>query len=116
MFAYLRGTITQKNADSVVLEVNGVGYEVFVPDIISQRLGMQSTAMLLTYCYIREDAFTIYGFLRDEEKALFISLLGVSGIGPKAAMAVLSRMSPQEFGRAVMENDVTASAEKSSIL
>ncbi|GMW02515.1 MAG: Holliday junction ATP-dependent DNA helicase RuvA [Candidatus Hydrogenedentota bacterium] len=108
MYAYLRGTVTEKNIDHVVLEVGGVGYQVFAPDLVRQRLALQTTATLQTYCYIREDAFNIYGFLRTDEKALFIALLGITGIGPKAAMAIMSVMSPQAFGQAVMNHDVTA--------
>jgi len=63
---------------------------------------------LLTYCHIREDAFQIFGFLREEEKSLFVSLLGVTGIGPKVSLAILSAMSASQFAQAVRENDVAA--------
>ncbi len=108
MFAFLRGVVAAKTADHIQLDVNGVGYEVFVPDSVHRRLRPDQEATLLTYCNIREDAFQIYGFLREEEKTLFILLLGISGIGPKVALAILSAMSPPEFGRAIMDSDVTA--------
>jgi Holliday junction DNA helicase RuvA len=63
---------------------------------------------LLTYCHIREDAFLIFGFLREEERALFTMLLSISGVGPKVALAVLSSLPVAEFGRAVLDNDVKA--------
>ena len=108
MFAYLRGIVAAKGLDHIQLDVNGVGYEVFVPNIVHRRLKPEQGVTLLTYCNIREDAFQIFGFLRREEKTVFTLLLGVSGIGPKVAIAVLSAMTPQDFGRAVTESDVSA--------
>lgn len=108
MFAFLRGVVAAKTADHVELDVNGVGYEVFVPDSVHNRLHLDQPVTLLTYCHIREDAFHIFGFLKEEEKSLFIMLLGISGIGPKVALAILSTLSPSEFGRAILDSDVTA--------
>ena len=108
MFAFLRGTVARKTVNHVELDVGGVGYEVWVPDSVHRRLAPDQTVSLLTYCHIREDAFQIFGFLREEEKALFKTLLTVSGVGPKVALAILSMMSPGDFGRAVLDNDVTA--------
>lgn len=115
MFAFLRGTIANKPLGRVSLDVAGVGYEVFVPDAVHRRLTVGATATLLTYCHIREDAFQIFGFLREEEKTLFMMLLDVSGIGPKVSLAVLSAMSPAEFGRAIRENDVNAFTKISGV-
>jgi len=108
MFAFLRGTVARKTVNHVELDVRGVGYEVWVPDSVHRRLVPDQTVSLLTYCHIREDTFQIFGFLREEEKALFKTLLTVSGVGPKVALAILSMMSPGDFGRAVLDNDVTA--------
>ena len=107
MFAFLRGTVARKVLGHIELDVNGVGYEVFVPDSVHRKLAVDQDATLLTHCHIREDAFLIFGFLREDEKALFKSLLGITGIGPKVALAVLSGMGVAEFGHAVMNNDVT---------
>lgn len=108
MYAFLRGAIALKYKGYLVVDVNGVGYEVFVPDTVYRRLQLQQDATLLTYCHIREDLFQIFGFLKEEEKALFIQLLGINKIGPKVALAVLSTMSVQEFSRAIQHNDVDA--------
>ena len=108
MFAFLRGIVARKTAGHIELDVGGVGYEVFVPDSAHRRLVPDQEATLLTYCHIREDVFQIFGFLREDDRALFKTLLGLSGVGPKVALAVLSMMSPAEFGRAIFENDVTA--------
>ena len=108
MFAFLRGIVAAKTVQHVHLDVNGVGYRIFVPDSVHRRLRSGQETTLQTYCHIREDAFQIYGFLRDEEKTLFTLLLGISGIGPKVALAILSAMSPAEFGRAILDSDVKA--------
>jgi len=108
MFAFLRGTVATKGVDRIALDVNGAGYEVFVSDSVQRRLRQGQDATLLTHCHIREDAFQIFGFLRQEEKALFHLLTSVSGIGPKVALNVLSAMNPAEFGRAIHDSDVDA--------
>lgn len=115
MFAFLRGIVTRIAADHIELDVGGLGYEVHAPESVHRKLAVNEEATLLTYCHIREDAFQIYGFLREEEKALFKMLLGVSGIGPKASLAVLSAMSPADFKRAVLDNDVNAFSKVSGI-
>ena len=108
MYAFLRGTVARKTLDHVELDVNGVGYEITVPESVYRKLGVNREATLLTYCHIREDSFQIFGFLREEEKTLFRMLLGITGVGPKVAVAILSGLSVSEFGRAVTDNDVTA--------
>ncbi len=115
MFAFLRGTVATKGIDQIALDVNGVGYEVLVPDSVHRRLRPGQETTLLTYCHIREDAFHIFGFLHPEEKALFHLLIGVSGIGPKVAISILSAMTPQEFGRAIHNSDVSAFTRVSGV-
>jgi len=108
MFRFLRGTVAEKNVDCIALDVGGIGYEIYVPDTVAHRLAVDQTTTLLTYCHIREDAFLIFGFLREEEKALFTTLLTINKVGPKVALAILSGFSPSDFGRAVLDNDVDA--------
>lgn len=115
LFAFLRGNVAEKTPGEVVLDVNGVGYQVFVSDRVWERLSLDTSALLLTYCHIREDSFQIFGFLRQEEKAVFKLLLGISGVGPKVALAVLSTLGVREFRRAVLENDVTAITRVSGV-
>lgn len=115
MFAFLRGAVAVKGAGVIALDVGGVGYEVHVPDPVHRRLALGQEVTLLTHCHIREDAFTIFGFLREDEKRVFDMLLGVSGIGPKLAMAVVSAMSTAEFGRALLESDVDAFTKISGV-
>jgi len=115
MFAFLRGVVARKGLTHVELDVNGVGYHVFVPEGVYRKLAVDSETTLLTHCHIREDAFQIYGFLREEERSLFVTLLSLSGIGPKLAMGILSALSVQAFGRAVMQNDVAALTRVSGV-
>ncbi len=115
MFAFLRGTVARKAQGCIELDVNGVGYEVWIPESVYRKLVVNQETALQTYCYIREDAFQIFGFLRDEEKTLFKMLLGVSGIGPKVSLAILSAMSVAQFGKAILDNDVTAFTRVSGV-
>ena len=115
MFAFLRGTVARKALDHVELDVGGVGYLVWVSEQVQRKLVVNQEALLLTHCHIREDAFQIYGFLREEERTLFTMLLGVTGVGPKVALAFLSAMSVSEFGRAIQDSDVTAFTKVSGV-
>ncbi len=108
MYAFLRGTVALKGLQSIALDVGGVGYEIFVPDFVHEKLSMNREVTLLTYCHIREESFTIFGFLKQEEKALFELLLGITGVGPKVALSVLSTLPPSPFAAAIQNNDVTA--------
>lgn len=108
MFAFLRGTVALKQIDHIALDVGGAGYEIAVPEGVYRKLAIHQEVTLLTYCHIREDCFQIFGFLKEEEKALFTTLLSVNKVGPKVALNVLSGLSVQAFGQAVLENDVKA--------
>lgn len=108
MFAFLRGTVAQKGVNQLALDVHGVGYAVSVPEIILRKLVLQQEVTLLTYCHIREEAFQIFGFLKEEEKVLFEMLLSVQNVGPKVALSVLSAFSLQQFAQALQDNDVKA--------
>ncbi|MBL7644560.1 MAG: Holliday junction branch migration protein RuvA [Candidatus Hydrogenedentes bacterium] len=108
MFAFLRGAVAIKTVGHIALDVGGAGYEVAVPDSVYRKLAIHQEVTLLTYCHIREDAFQIFGFLKEEEKSLFTTLLSINKVGPKVALSVLSGLSVQAFGQAVLENDVKA--------
>lgn len=108
MFAFLRGTVAEKGPNRIALDVAGVGYDLRVSDSTQRRLHIGEQTQLVTYCYIREEAFQIYGFLSEEEKLLFITLLGINHVGPKVALAILSALSPAALGQAVVNNDVNA--------
>ena len=107
MIAHLRGRISDKHPNRVVVDVGGVGYDVFVP--LSTFYGMGepgSDIVLRIHTHVREDALQLYGFATPLEQELFERLIGVSGIGPKVALAVLSGIEPQELIRAIERGDL----------
>jgi len=107
MIAFLQGLLAAKQADRVELDVNGVGYEVFVSQKTLQALpALGKGVTLKTYLHVREDTQQLFGFLKDLEKQAFLMALSVSGVGPKAAMNVLSTYAPEAFFQAVLQNDL----------
>lgn len=110
MITFLRGKLVEALPTQVVMEVQGVGYEVLIPLSSYDRLPTAGTeVLLLTHLAIREDAHLLYGFLTASERDLFRLLIHtVSGIGPKIALSVLSGMSIASFRSAVAAGDVKA--------
>jgi Holliday junction DNA helicase RuvA len=99
----LRGTVAARTAAGVVLDVNGVGYLVAATPRVSARVGEEATVE--TYLHVREDALQLYGFASADERLLFEQLLGVSGVGPKVALAIVSGSTPAELRRAIARDD-----------
>ncbi len=107
MIAFLRGRVFDKQPNRVTVDVQGVGYEVYVPLSTFYEIGDEgSETMLRVYTHVREDALQLYGFLTALERLLFERLIGISGIGPKLAIAVLSGMDPRDLLAAVQRADV----------
>jgi Holliday junction DNA helicase RuvA len=107
VIAHLRGKISEKHPNRIVLDVNGVGYEVFVPLSTFYGLGDSGADIALRiHTHVREDALMLYGFATFLEQELFERLIGVSGIGPKVALSVLSGIEPQELIRAIERSDL----------
>jgi Holliday junction DNA helicase RuvA len=101
----LRGVPVGKTADGLVLDVGGVGYLVSATPSVLRRADGVPEVTVETYLHVREDALQLYGFADTGERSLFVQLLGVSGIGPKVALAVVSSASPEELQRAIALND-----------
>ena len=101
MIATINGNITQVELGSLVVEVGGVGLQVYVPDPISDQVKAGQTLFLQTYLVVREDALALYGFDTREGRDYFKLLLGVSGIGPRLAVTILSSLTPEAIRRAV---------------
>ena len=107
MIAFLRGRVHDKQPNRVTVDVGGVGYEVHVPLSTFYNLGDEGEDVSLrVYTHVREDALQLYGFLTDLERQLFERLIGISGIGPKLAIVVLSGMETRELLTAVQRADV----------
>ena len=105
MFYYLNGTVTVLDTGLAVIDCGGVGYKCYTSNYTLAQLQLGKQAKLFTYCNIREDAFDMFGFSSREELRCFELLLTVSGVGTKAALAILSVVSPEQLTLAVMTQD-----------
>jgi len=101
MISSLNGNIREIQSDSLVLEINGVGYLVYVPAILRDHHQVGESVFLYTYMVVRQDSISLYGFETREGREYFTYLLSVDGIGPRLALAVLSTLSPDAIRRAV---------------
>ncbi|TAH52171.1 MAG: Holliday junction branch migration protein RuvA [Chloroflexota bacterium] len=107
MISLLRGTLFQRATDSIILDVNGVGYRVRVPTTTLSSLGDLGTpAELYTHLHVREDDLSLFGFATQDELDLFEMLLSVSGIGPKVALGILSSAPPNEIRAAIAQGNL----------
>ncbi len=104
MIASLKGRVADKGSDYAVIEVGGMGFQVFVPSPHVDELRVGETVFLYTNLIVREDSLTLYGFASAEEREFFNLLLGVSGVGPRLALATLSTLTPDAIRRAVFSD------------
>jgi Holliday junction DNA helicase RuvA len=104
VIARLRGTVAVRSAAGIVIDVGGVGYLVAATPRVSARVGEETTVEIHTH--VREDALQLYGFASADERELFELLLGVSGIGPTVALAIVSGSTPAELRRAIARDDL----------
>jgi len=106
MIAYLRGTLFRKNPQSVVVDINGVGYQIFIPLSTFYRLPDETdTVSLHVYTHVRQDTLQLFGFQTEMEKQIFLLLISVSGIGPRVALNILSGMGFEELLSAIVGAD-----------
>ena len=116
MIAFLKGEIADLTEGSVVLDVNGVGYEVLVPgQLLSMLEGIGSRVKLYTYMQVREDAVVLFGFLTKDDLQMFRLLTGVSGVGPKAGLNILSTLGADDLRFAILADDVKRIAKTPGI-
>jgi Holliday junction DNA helicase RuvA len=101
MIASLSGRLQEKNHDSLVIEVGGIGLQVFVPATVRDEARVGETLFLYTHLVVRQDAFSLFGFETREGREFFNLLLGVNGVGPRMALNILSTLSPDAIRRAV---------------
>ena len=106
MISRLRGTLVSKTPSEVIIDVNGVGYQLSVPLSTSEVLeGVRTEAVLLTYLHVREDTLQLYGFATEAEKETFRLLLSVNGVGPKLALGILSGIRVAELRSAIAQGN-----------
>lgn len=106
MIASISGQIKSKSGNYVVVEVNGIGYKVFVPLTYFDTLEENQTVSLFTHQHIREDILDLFGFVSEQELSLFEKLLTVSSVGPKSALAIMSIAKAQQLEEAILAEDL----------
>lgn len=107
MIASLKGVVLSKKPDRIIVEVGGVGYSVAVPlRSLGDIPGEGNAVFMYTYTHVREDALQLFGFTSEDERRVFATLLGVTGVGPKLALAILSGMPVERFVEAIYSEDV----------
>ncbi|OIU70706.1 Holliday junction branch migration protein RuvA [Rossellomorea aquimaris] len=105
MYEYIKGTVAQVGPEYVVVENNGIGYQLYTANPFVYSKYQNQELQIFTYQHVREDIIALYGFLALEEKLLFMKLLNVSGIGPKGALAILASGAPQQVITAIEEEN-----------
>ncbi len=105
MISYLSGTIKSKSHKSIILDVNGIGYEIFITEPLLEKVKQGEQRELFTHLYIRENAMELYGFEKSNEKDFFELLISISGVGPKSALQVLSIAKLSEIKKAILRDD-----------
>jgi holliday junction DNA helicase RuvA len=105
MISYLRGKLVSIQDEAIIVDVNGIGYEVICPNPFTFQDALNNELQIHTYFHVREDAQVLYGFKNEDQKYLFIRLLSVSGIGPKGALAILAGVNIPEFVAAIERED-----------
>lgn len=107
MLAYIKGTLEIKTKGYIVVETAGIGYKIFMPESTIEKVGnIEEKIQVYTFMRVREDDVSLYGFLTNEELRMFELLLGVSGIGAKGALTILSNITPSQFALAVISSDI----------
>lgn len=109
MYSYIRGSLAEVELDHIVIDVYGVGYNIYIPTNCMEYLpGIGEECKVHTYLYVREDAMILYGFLTKDDLDLFKQLISVSGIGPKGALGILSALSADDLRFAILAGDSKA--------
>lgn len=116
MIGYIRGEVTYLDETGIILDNHGIGYQIFVPGSAMERsLNVGQEVKIYTYLHVKEDAMQLYGFLTRDDLQVFQLLLGVNGIGPKAALAILSTLGTDTLRFAVLSDDSAAIAKAPGI-
>ena len=108
MIAFVNGRLVQKEATNVVIDVNGIGYHIFISLATYGKIKDEETCKLFTYFHVKEEIQALYGFLSEEDKLFFMNLISVSGIGPSTGMVMQSSLTTSELKSAIVDEDVDA--------
>ncbi len=116
MFSYMKGELVEILDDAIVLEVNHIGYHIYIPaSMIDKFSGTGQTLKIYTYFHVKEDSMKLYGFLNRDDLKIFKMLLSVNGIGPKGALAILTIMTPDDLRFAILSDDAKTIAKAPGI-
>ncbi len=116
MYSYVKGSLEEVYEDRIVVENNGIGYQIEVPGTVIDRLpSIGDIVKIFTYLHVKEDCFSLFGFLSRDELNLFKMMLNVSGIGPKGALGILSTLTPDQLRVAVASDDAKTIAKSPGI-
>ncbi len=106
MIGYLKGNLTFKDPTFVIIDVNGVGYEVKISLYTFSKIKDLDSCLLYTHLHVKEDAHTLYGFSGKEEKSVFLQLISISGVGPNTALMINSSLTVDELKKAILQEEV----------
>lgn len=106
MIAYLSGKLVVKDPTYVIIDVGGIGYHVKISLQTYSKIKDEEQIRLLTFLHIKEDAHTLYGFKEEDEKRLFLLLIGINGVGPNTGLMILSSLNTEEIEQAILSGDV----------
>ncbi len=115
MYAYIKGKVEYVDVDSFIIDNNGIGYRILTSTNVTSKLKLHDDITTYTYLNVREDALALFGFLSNEEVAVFKLLISVSGIGPKGALAIMSQLTLDELRLAVISEDYKAISRANGI-
>jgi holliday junction DNA helicase RuvA len=115
MISFLRGKILEKTDNTATVDVHGVGYRVLMAPTALHSYTKDEEVRLFIHTYVREDTLALYGFRSPDERSLFVTLIGVSGVGPKTGLTVLTLASPDEIRTAIHEGDISVLTRVSGI-
>ena len=107
MIAFIKGKLVQKEATHVVIDVNGIGYQIFISLPTFSQIKNEESCKLFTYFHVKEDSQSLYGFLSENDKHFFMDLISVSGIGPSTAMVMQASLSTSELKSAIVAEEVS---------
>lgn len=108
MYSYIKGSLEYIGKDYAVVDVNGVGYKIYTVITSLEGISLKEQIKIYTYLHVREDVMMLYGFLSPGELEMFELLISVSGVGPKAAVSLVSSVNPSKFALSLVTNDVKA--------
>jgi Holliday junction DNA helicase RuvA len=106
LISFLDGTVDAVGVNYLILNVNGIGYQINIPIYNNLSLKTGDKTKIYTYLYLREDKIMLYGFLSKKEENFFELLISTPGVGPKVALNILSKKTPDDFGKAILQEDL----------